>query len=287
LLGGIAAQGGVITSGLVMLVPRLLGVAADLLGDEAAAIAHLHDAIAVAEHLGAEPELAHAQVDLATILLRRRERREARDLVDRAIPVFERLAMIPDSQHAESLAGGHPARTTSDVTTESVVIFFSDVVDSTWHTEELGAARYWARARQVEELVTSTIAAHGGNVVTGITLGDGFIGLFPSPARALAAARRCAADVGTTGLHLHLAVHRGDVIVDGARIYGGPVNYAARLCTLTGPDEILVSDTIHQGLADLDDVAFVDRGEHVLKGIDGSQRVWSVMTSRETEPAPA
>jgi class 3 adenylate cyclase len=222
-------------------------------------------------------------------LLRRRERRAARDLVDRATPVFERLGMIPDSQHAESLAGGHPARTTSDahVTTGSVVIFFSDVVDSTWHTEELGAARYWSRARKVEELVTSMIAAHGGNVVTGINLGDGFIGLFPSPARALAAARRCAADVGTTGLHLHLAVHRGDVIVDGARIYGGPVNYAARLCTLTGPDEILVSDTIRRGLADLEDVAFVDRGEHQLKGIDGPQRVWSVMTSRETEPAPA
>jgi class 3 adenylate cyclase len=289
-LGDVAARGGVVTSGLAMLVPRLLGVAADLLGDEAAAVDHLHEAIAVAERLGAEPELARARVDLATILLRRNERHAALDQIDRATEVFERLAMIPDCAHANALAGGQTVRTASHdrhATTESVVIFFSDVVDSTRHTEELGATRYRTRARQVEELVMSAIAAHGGSVVTGINLGDGFIGLFPSPTRAIAAARRCAADVGATGLHLHLAVHRGDVIVDGARIYGGPVNYAARLSDLAGPDEILVSEIVRERLGGLEGVAFVDRGEHVLKGIDGPQRVWSVVASRDVERARA
>jgi pimeloyl-ACP methyl ester carboxylesterase len=37
--------------------------------------------------------------------------------------------------------------------------------------------------------------------------------------------------VGSTELHLHLALHAGAIILDGPRIYGGPVNYAARLCT--------------------------------------------------------
>ena len=60
-------------------------------------------------------------------------------------------------------------------------------------------------------------------------------------ARPLDAARRCIADVSTTGLHLHVAVHQGELIVDGDRIYGGAVNMAARVCGLSGPDEILVS----------------------------------------------
>jgi len=289
LLRAIDARGGVVVSGLAMLVARLLGVAADLLGDETAATAHLHDAIAVAQRLGAEPELARAQVDLATILLRRGNRREANALLDDAAAVFERLAMIPDRERADRLAGGHGARSAlrdDVVTKESVVIFFSDVVDSTRHTEELGATRYRALARQVEELVMSTIAAHGGNVVTGLNLGDGFIGLFPSPQRAVAAARQCADSVGETGLHLHLAVHAGEVIVDAGRIYGGPVNYAARLCALTGPDEIIVSDVLRAALADTHDLAFVDRGAHDLKGIEGPQHVWAVLPSHSEVAAP-
>ena len=289
LLGEIAARGGVVVSGLGMLVPRLLGVAADLSGDEASARKHLYEAIAVAEHLRADAELARAQADLATILLRRGERREAHTLLDDAVAVFERLAMIPDRERADRLAGGHGARTAlrdDVVSKESVVIFFSDVVDSTRHTEELGATRYRALARQVEELVMSTIAAHGGNVVTGLNLGDGFIGLFPSPRRAVAAARQCADTVGETGLHLHLAVHAGEVIVDAGRIYGGPVNYAARLCALTGPDEIIVSDVLRAAIADADDLAFVDRGEHDLKGIEGPQHVWAVLPSREEVGTP-
>ena len=64
-------------------------------------------------------------------------------------------------------------------------------------------------------------------------------------AQALDAARRCVRDVEPTGLHLHVAVHQGELIVDGDRIYGGAVNMAARVCALSGPDEILVSAAIH------------------------------------------
>ncbi|MET0628393.1 MAG: AAA family ATPase [Acidimicrobiia bacterium] len=284
LLDSIDARGGVLTSGLVMLVPRLRGVAADQLGDEGRAVVHLEQAINVGERIGAAPEVARARVDLATILSRRGDHRGARALVDRASETFERLAMVPDLERAEELTGGRgtraPARDDGS-TVESVFIFFSDVVDSTRHTEELGATRYRAVAREVEMLVRSAIVSQGGSVVTGINLGDGLIGLFPSPARAIAAARRCAADVPATGLHLHLAVHGGEVIVDGPRIFGGPVNLAARICDLTGPDEILVSESIRAAAADLHGVAFVDRGEHLLKGIERPQRTYAVVDAVE------
>ncbi len=269
-----------------MLVPRLLGIAADQLGDEDAAVDHLQHAIAVAERIGAEPELARAHTDLATIWSRRGDHRAARDLVDRASESFERLAMLPDLERAEGLTGGRVPTTAprnDDAAMESVFIFFSDVVESTRNTEELGTIRYRAVARQVETLVRSAVVAHGGSIVSGINLGDGLIGLFSSPERAIAAARRCAAVVPSTGLHLHLAVHGGEVIVDGPRIFGGPVNYAARICDLTGPDEILVSELIRDAVAGLDGIAFVDRGEHLLKGIDGAQRVYAVLDPVDSE----
>jgi class 3 adenylate cyclase len=286
-LSGIDARGGVVTSGLVMLVPRLLGVAADHLGADEAAVRHLEEAIAVGERLGAAPEVARAQVDLATVWSRRGERSAARDLVDRASETFERLAMVPDLERAEELTGERVSRTTKFGASrvESVVIFFSDIVDSTRHTERLGATRYRGVAKEVESLVRSAIVTQGGSVVTGINLGDGLLGLFPSPARAIAAARLCAEKVPETGLHLHLAVHRGEAIVDGPRIFGSPVNFAARLCDLTGPDEILVSETVRSAVTGLDGISFVDRGEYQMKGIDGPQHVWAVVVSDDA-PSP-
>ena len=94
------------------------------------------------------------------------------------------------------------------------------MVDSTRLTEELGAAHYRARARLAERAITGAITANGGTIVTGISLGDGFIGLFPPSRRRSTPRRRCTADVPATGLRLHVGVHQGELIVDGDRIYG-------------------------------------------------------------------
>src|SRR5262249_39811062 len=152
---------------------------------------------------------------------------------------------------------------------------------------ELGTTRYRQRARRVEDIVTSAFHTHGGTIVSGINLGDGFIGLFPTAERAIAAARRCATSVGSTGLHLHLGIDVGEIVVEGHRIYGGPVNYAARLSALSGPDEILVSLAIHEVARTLPDVAFVDRGQHTLKGFVGRQQLYALVEADRDPSTPA
>jgi class 3 adenylate cyclase len=245
----------------------------------------LERAIEVGRTLGAEPERARAQVDLATILLRRGDRDRAHGLLEEAGATFEHLGMGPDTERADALSGGSPRKPGRDGasgTARAAVILFADIVDSTRLTEELGDLRYRERAKALEDRVNATIVAHEGTVVPGVNLGDGFIGLFSSAQRAIAASRRCAQESMATDLHLHLAVHGGEIIVDGPRIFGGAVNRAARICSLTGPDEVLVSEMIRdQSEASGGDVAFIDRGEHVLKGIAEPQRLWAVV-----EPAP-
>ena len=56
---------------------------------------------------------------------------------------------------------------------------------------------------------------------------------------------------------------------------------AARVCALSGPDEILVSAAIHHSADGRDDVRFVDRGEHTFKGIAARQRVYSLVATEE------
>lgn len=284
LLVEIDRRGGVCTSGLVTLVPRVLGASMDLLGNEEGAVAMLRRAITTANELRADPERARAQIDLAVILLRLGERRDALELLDAAVATFRRLGMEPEAERAAQLAGTsavEPPRDDRVDTNATSVIFFTDVVESTRLTEELGAAHYRARARLVENAVTSAIVAHGGTIVPGISLGDGFIGLFATVGQAIDAARQCVVDVGPTGLHLHLAIHQGEIIVDGPRIYGGAVNFAARVCALSGPDEILVSAAIHDAAAGSSRVVFVDRGEHALKGITPHQRLYALIDAGE------
>ena len=67
-------RGGVVSSGFVALLARVRGVAEAMLGDQPAAVASLERAVATADALGAEPELARGRVDLATIKLQRGER---------------------------------------------------------------------------------------------------------------------------------------------------------------------------------------------------------------------
>jgi class 3 adenylate cyclase len=290
LLGEMERRGGLVAGGLGVLLPRARGVAADLLGDEDAASAALREAVELARELRAQPEHARALVDLASIHLRHGRRLEARALLEDAIERFDRLGMASDSERARQLAGGRPTASPSRaqqragapvVRTATAVILFTDVVDSTRLTEELGAIRYRALARRVEETVTISATAHGGSIVSGINLGDGFIALFPTVQPAIAAAQQCVREGGPSGLRLHLALHIGEIIIDGPRIYGGPVNYAARLCDLTGPDEILVSNVIRERAASVPGVAFVDRGHYALKGIAGRQQLYALVGEPE------
>jgi class 3 adenylate cyclase len=241
-------------------------------------VATLRRAVSTAEEVGAAPEAARAQVDLARIGLRRGDRAAALGLLDAAVTTFRRLGMLAEADRATEMAGPGGVEAPVDERLEanaSSVIFFTDVVDSTRLTEELGAVRYRARARLVENAVTAAIVAHGGTIVPGISLGDGFIGLFATVGQAIAAARQCVIDVGPSGLQLHLAVHQGELIVDGPRIYGPAVNFAARCCGLSGPDEILVSDVVHDAIGAPD--LFVDRGEHAMKGLAGEHRLWALI----------
>ena len=71
-------------------------------------------------------------------------------------------------------------------------------------------------------------------------------------------------------------LHAGDVIREEGNVFGGAVNIAARICGLSAPGEVLVSDIV-RGLARTSaGVVFEDRGEHALKGVADVQRVFAV-----------
>ena len=90
---------------------------------------------------------------------------------------------------------------------------------------------------------------------------------------------RCAADILTgakdIGLDLRAGVHTGEVEMRGDDIAGLAVTIAKRVCDLAGPGQVLVSDTVRGHMVG-SGIEFEDRGDHELKGVPATWRLFSV-----------
>ena len=66
------------------------------------------------------------------------------------------------------------------------------------------------------------------------------------------------------------------MIREDNNVYGGAGNIASRICGVSAPGEILVSDVVRGMARSSAGVEFEDRGERELKGISDAQRVFAV-----------
>jgi class 3 adenylate cyclase len=74
---------------------------------------------------------------------------------------------------------------------------------------------------------------------------------------------------------LRAGLHTGEIELLDDDIGGIAVNIAARVVDLGGANEILVSRTVTDLVAG-SGIEFEDRGEHELKGVPGSWRLFAV-----------
>jgi class 3 adenylate cyclase len=70
-------------------------------------------------------------------------------------------------------------------------------------------------------------------------------------------------------------VHTGEVEVRGEHIGGLAVHIGARVAATGERGEIVVSSTVKELMAG-SDLTFLDRGEHELKGVPGTWRLYVV-----------
>jgi class 3 adenylate cyclase len=152
-------------------------------------------------------------------------------------------------------------------------VLFSDVVASTEQASLLGGERWKRLLDRHDELARSCVGRRGGTVIK--TTGDGVLATLPSAISAIRAAQELRAALGNEGLGVRIGLHVGDVDRRGDDISGLAVNIAARIMHLAAPGEILVSRTATD-LVVGSTIAFVDRGEHELKGVSGTWQLFGV-----------
>jgi pimeloyl-ACP methyl ester carboxylesterase/class 3 adenylate cyclase len=168
------------------------------------------------------------------------------------------------------VTGVRPARSTGR---SLATVLFTDIVDSTARAVALGDRRWRELLAEHDAAIRAELARFRGRELD--TTGDGFVAAFDGPARAVQCAGAAMEAVRGLGVELRAGVHTGELELDAAEVHGLALHIAARVMSQAGPGEIVVSGTVHD-LVVGSELAFEDRGMHVLKGIPGEWRLYAV-----------
>jgi pimeloyl-ACP methyl ester carboxylesterase len=172
----------------------------------------------------------------------------------------------------EFLTGARPKPSSDRVL---ATILFTDLVGSTRRATELGDAAWAELLARHNTAIRTELELFDGEEID--TAGDGFLALFDGPARAIRCGLAIRDALAALGLDVRAGVHTGEVERPaGEKPRGIAVHVGARVMSLASAGEVFVSTTTRDLVAG-SGLEFEDRGEHVLKGVEGPRRVYAVV----------
>ena len=170
----------------------------------------------------------------------------------------------------EFLTGSRPAHEPDRVL---ATVLFTDIVGSTERAADLGDRRWHELVDEHHSRVRRELDRFRGREID--TAGDGFFASFDGPARGIRAACAIRESVEALGIEIRAGLHTGECELMQDKIGGIAVNTGARIASMAGAGEVLVSSTVRDLVAG-SGISFDDRGEHELKGV-GAWRLYSVV----------
>ena len=151
-------------------------------------------------------------------------------------------------------------------------VLFTDIVGATERLVALGDRPWREILVQPRVLVRRELAHFGGHEVE--TVGDSFLATVDRPASAVRCACAIREAVKELGIEVRMGVHAGEVEHEEESPIGITVHIGARVTSLAGPGEVLVSSTVRDLMAG-SGITFTDRGTHILRGLPGEWRLFT------------
>jgi adenylate cyclase len=186
-----------------------------------------------------------------------------------------------------SSRSSHP----SPFTRATKVIVVADVVESV-RLMELGEQDFIGRWHRFVNFAQEQATLHAGRLHK--SLGDGLMLEFADEAGCVRAALAMQAwfrDVNQglqpeEHVHLRIGAHVADVLADKYDIYGNDVNVAARIASLAGPGEVVISSTFRDRLRGALSLHLEDLGDCHLKHVKQPVHAYRVAQAGHTPVLP-
>jgi pimeloyl-ACP methyl ester carboxylesterase len=152
-------------------------------------------------------------------------------------------------------------------------VLFTDIVGSTEKAVALGDARWRKLLDDHHAVIRRNLSRFRGREVK--TTGDGMLATFDGPARGVRCACAIAEDIRALGIDIRAGLHTGECEMMGDDVGGIAVHIGARVASLAGAGEVLVSRTVKDLVAG-SGLRFADRGSQTLKGVPGDWQIYAV-----------
>jgi class 3 adenylate cyclase len=163
-------------------------------------------------------------------------------------------------------------RETSELERVLATVLFTDIVGSTQKAAELGDAGWRRLVERHHASVRALLGRFRGREVD--TAGDGFFATFDGPARAIRCAQAIVESVRALDIDIRAGLHTGECELIDGKVGGLAINIGARIANVARPSEVLVSQTV-KDLVVGSALSFHERGDHELKGVPGTWRLYA------------
>jgi class 3 adenylate cyclase len=151
-------------------------------------------------------------------------------------------------------------------------VLFTDLVGSTERAAALGDRGWRELLTAHHALVRRELSRFRGEERD--TAGDGFFATFDGPARAIRAGQSIVTGVRDLGLDVRVGIHVGECELHDGKPSGLAVSIGARVAARAQAGEVLVTGTVRDLVAG-SGFEFEDHGDHELKGVPGTWRIYA------------
>jgi class 3 adenylate cyclase len=153
-------------------------------------------------------------------------------------------------------------------------VLFTDIVDSTSTAALMGDAKWRSTLDEHDRIAKGLIGRYRGTYRK--STGDGLMATFDGPARAVRCAEALVEAVKPLGIEIRAGAHTGEVTIGDNDLAGLGVHVAARVAAMAGDSEVWASSTV-KDLTAGSGLTFEDAGEHELKGVPDTWRLYRVV----------
>ncbi|MCP4717483.1 MAG: CHAT domain-containing protein, partial [Deltaproteobacteria bacterium] len=187
-----------------------------------------------------------------------------------------------------------------DKFSKEVTVMFTDIKGSTSFFETYGDIEGRLMVQKHNEMLFPIVEQYGGRVIK--TIGDAIMAAFEGPEPAVRSAigmQQKLLEYNQTKkdqrdhIHVRIGINTGEGLVEKEDIFGDVVNVAARVESLTDPDEIMISENVFGQVRKTDDVICRFASQTKVKGKEEALNVYRVIWGDEdavagqTRSAPA